>query len=316
MKKKGVIILTIFLMILLGVMLFLNEQQENRQAIHMKRLRKEAQPYEQEITAIRSELERLENGIKRVPEVSGGIIGFVPTSVDDIFTIKALTVGYEFTPLIILDCSMDETILRDIANQAVGGNCDLILAGMDLDEEVLKKADSIRAILPEYGYEKEVSFFLRYTCDTAENRKLLREHGYWNLVRYDMFLNFGIDDFDVPYISYGFLESTNPNYSYVSQIIDSHTYSVMTFDFSDINSGINGESVVREFLKIVNDQVSKGELLYMNISEVFHAVVKGEKSYQEQREEFEQYKIEKQKRIEELEEIVSEIYSQWDEYER
>lgn len=314
MKEKLITAVIAFLIVLLGVLLFLNQQKENKQEAHMKQLHKEVQPYNEEIADIRSELKKRENEIKKVPDVAGAIVGFIPTSVDDISTVKQLTAEYAFTPLIILDCAMEENVLQEIAKKTIAENCDLVLAGISFDQAVLEKANSIRKLLPEYGYEKEINFFLRYPSDTEENREALRQHGYPNLIRYNTSLNFGIDELGIPYISYGVVDTSNPNVSFISQIIAAHSYTVIVFDFADINDEENSQAVVMDFLQIVENEVSNGGLLYMDIREAFSAVMELESLYQKQREEFEQYKTDQQKRIEELEEMIAEIYSHWDEY--
>lgn len=315
MKKILAIVFSILLLVLAGVMILQNKQQEDRRAEHMAQLVSEAKPYQKEIDAIRSELAKRENEIKVAPPVSSGIIGFLPTSAEDVSTVKELTAGYDFTPLMILDCAMDEEALQDIARMAINENFDLILAGMTFDQKVLKKADSLRAVLPEYGYEKEVSFFLRYPSDTKENREMLRQHGYQKLVVYSTTLDSGVNEQGVTYVSYGFAPSSDTDFNLITQTVAAHSYTVMIFDFADINSNKNGEAYVNRFLEIADNLVSNGEMQYTDIAAAFQAVAEADSTYKTRREEFEQYKLEQQKHIEELEKIISEIYSHWNEYE-
>ena len=77
MKKVFSIARVLLLAILLGGILLWNQQTERRNAARLQQLQREAQPYYQEMTAIRLELQRREREIKIAHDVSGVIIGFV-----------------------------------------------------------------------------------------------------------------------------------------------------------------------------------------------------------------------------------------------
>ena len=86
----------------------------------------------------------------------------------------------------------------------------------------------------------------------------------------------------------------------------------MVFDFEDLAQGTIDETIITDYLKAVETQVSTGKLVYTDLTEAFDAVVEGESLSRRRQEAYEQYKEEQQKRIDELEEIISEIYSRPD----
>ena len=312
MKKTLSVVLIILLAGLLGGLLFWDKQDEARRTARMEQLQREARPYYQEITAIRNELQNQEREIRITHDVSGVIIGFVPAAADDVSTVKALTAGYGFTPLIILDCAKEETVLQDIVRRTVDEGWNLMLAGITFDQTVLERADFICTLLPEYGYETEPAFLLRRAYDTNENRETLRQHGYQYLVRYTDSLIADVDEFGTPYIAYGFVRSPNTYSNLVNQIVAAHTMMNMVFDFEDLAQGTIDETIITDYLKAVETQVSTGKLVYTDLTEAFDAVVEGESLSRRRQEAYEQYKEEQQKRIDELEEIISEIYSRPD----
>ena len=312
MKKVFSIALVLLLAILLGGILLWNQQTERRNAARLQQLQREAQPYYQEMTAIRLELQRREREIKIAHDVSGVIIGFVPASADDLAAVKAFADGYSFTPLIILDCAKEEVDLQDIARRSIEAGWNLMLAGITFDQAVLERADSIRALLPEYGDGTEPAFLLRHTYDTAENREALRQHGYQRLVRYSDSLIADVDEFGAPYIAYGFVRSPNASSDLVSRLVAAHTLMTLLVDFTDLSQGTSDETIVTDYLKAVDSRVSSGELVYTDLAEAFDAVVGSESLSRKRQEEFEQYKAEQQQRMDELEEIISEIYSRPD----
>lgn len=314
MKKSLGIALIVFLVALMAVMMITDKQEQDRRETHIQELQKEARPYEFELNQIRSELQNREKEIKSTPDISSVIIGFVPTCADDIAVVKELTEDYDFTPIIILDCSMDESVLHKIINKSVAENYEMIAAGMTFDTNVLKRADTIKTLLTKYGDKQESAFFLRSICDTVGNREDLKQHGYKNLVRYSESLISEVDNSGVPCICYAFIKPSVVNSDLVSQVAAACSYTVLTFDFSDIHSGDIGKTDITELLTIIENQVSAGKLLYKNLTEAFNDVVELESLSQQHKEEYEQYKTEKQKRIDGLEEIIDEIYSHRDEY--
>lgn len=312
MKRTFSVAPIILLAVLLGGLLLWNKQNENRRAEHMEQLQAEARPYYQEMTAIRLELQRREKEIKIAHDVSGVLIGFVPASADDLEAVKAFTDGYGFTPLIIIDCAMEEADLQDIVRKSIEAGWDLMPAGITFDQAVLERADSIRTLLPEYSYGTAPAFLLRRAYDTAENRETLRQHGYQRLVRYSDSLSAAVDEFGAPYIAYGFVRSPNVSSDLVSRLVAAHTLMTLVFDFADLAQGTTDETIVTDYLKAVDSRVSSGELVYTDLAEAFDAVVEGESLARKRQEEFEQYKAEQQQRMDELEEIISEIYSRPD----
>lgn len=314
MNKKTAAVLCVILVVLIVVIALLVQRQEKRQAEYMSQLISEAKPYEKEIEAIRAELEARKKALTEAPTVSSVIIGFLPGSTDDISKVKELTAGYDFTPLIILDCAMDEEALQNIARAAISQGFDLALAGMTFDQAILEQANALRAVLPAYGYDKTVSFLLRYPFDTEANREMLGQHGYTNLIRYSSSLYSGVDGQGVTYISYGLLTSPEKYANVVSQIAAAHSYTVAVFDFTADHGMNEPEACITDFLELTDSQVTDREMVYTHITDAFRAVKDADSAYKQRQEEFQQYQSEQQKRIEELEAIISEIYSRWGAY--
>lgn len=310
MKKVLCIVLSIIILACIGVILVLDKQQKDRQAAHIKELQKEARSYEKEIDQIRSEIEERKKEVESSSDVSGVIIGFVPTSVVDIEMIKEITAELQFTPLIVLDCALDEYMLQGIAQATIAEGYDLVLSGMTFDASVLEKADNIKTLVYEYGYDQEPTFFLEHACDTEENRNQLKQHGYKNMVRYSESFDSGTDDSGDPFISYEFISDSDADVNFISKVANAHSYIVMAFNFSDIYSGVIEKTDIAVFLGAIEQSVAVHVMKYTNLTEAFNAVVEKDRVAKEN----EEYEIAQQQRIEELEKMISEIYSRWDEY--
>ena len=313
MKRKISYIIILLLAAVLAGFLFTNHKQEQRKAAHMQQLQRDAKPYEQEINRIRSELQQKENYISHTEDTSGILFGFMPVSTDDFTEIDVLAAAHSITPVIILDCALEKDMLMAILKQAVVKNYEVVLAGEQVDNSVLRTADETKKLLTQLEYQKSPVFLLRNKEITKENQELLKERGYSNLIMYNESLHAGMQENGEPYICYGFFIAPNYYSDYISQIVASHTMMLASFDFLEIQKGTFQISDIDNFLTITDNRKAANELRYVDLDDAFQEVVDQNITEQSRKENYEKYKAEQEVHIQELEEKISEIYSHWDE---
>lgn len=314
MKSKALSIVVLLLAVALFGLLFVNHRQEQRQTAHMQLLQKEAVPYEQEINDIRSELAQKQRAINTKEDASGILFGFVPASADDFTEIDKLAAEHSITPVILLDCSQEKEQLTRILEKAVAKDYEVVLAGLQIDESILQTADEMKDLLAQMDDTKSPAFLLRNKVNTEETRNLLNEHGYTELILYDASLQAGMQENGKTYICYGFFKQPVYYPDYISQVVTAHTMMLASFDFSTIQSGTLQISDVEKFMTLADDRKAANELRYVDLNSAFQAVADQNATQQERQESYEKYEAEQEKRIQELEEKISEIYSRWDEY--
>ena len=185
MKNKALSIVVLLLTVVLFGLLFVNHRQEQRQTAYMQQLQKEAMSYEQEINDIRLELAQKQRAINIKEDTSGILFGFVPASADDFTEIDKLAAEHSITPVILLDCSQEKEQLAQILEKAVAKDYEVVLAGLQIDESILQTADEMKDLLVQMDDTKSPAFLLRNNVNTEENRNLLNEHGYTELILYD-----------------------------------------------------------------------------------------------------------------------------------
>lgn len=74
------------------------------------------------------------------------------------------------------------------------------------------------------------------------------------------------------------------------------------------------DSFIERFMTLADDRKAANELRYVDLNSAFQAVADQNTTQQERQESYEKYEAEQEKRIQELEEKISAIYSRWDEY--
>lgn len=245
---------------------------------------------------------------------SGILFGFVPASADDFAEIDKLAAEHSITPVIFLDCSQEKEQLTRILKKAVAEDYEVVLAGLQFDESILQTADEMKDLLVQMDDTKSPAFLLRNKVNTEENRNLLNEHGYTELILYDASLQADMQENGKPYICYGFFKQPAYYADYISQVVTAHTMMLASFDFSTIQNGTLQISDVERFMTLTDDRKAANELRYVDLSSAFQAVADQNATRQERQESYEKYEAEQEKRIQELEEEISAIYSRWDEY--
>ena len=314
MKSKALSIVVLLLTVVLFGLLFVNQRQEQRQTAYMQQLQKEAMPYEQEINDIRLELAQKQRAINTKEDTSGILFGFVPASVDDFTEIDKLAAEHSITPVIFLDCSQEKEQLAQILEKAVAKDYEVVLAGLQIDESILQTADEMKDLLAQMDDTKSPAFLLRNNVNTEETRNLLNEHGYTELILYDASLQAGKQENGKPYICYGFFKQPVYYAYYISQVVTAHTMMLASFSFSTIQNGTLQISDVERFMTLADDRKAANELRYVDLNSAFQAVADQNTTQQERQESYEKYEAEQEKRIQELKEKISAIYSRWDEY--
>lgn len=238
----------------------------------------------------------------------------LPASADDFTEIDKLAAEHSITPVILLDCSQEKEQLAQILEKAVAKDYEVVLAGLQIDESILQTADEMKDLLAQMDNTKSPAFLLRNNVNTEENRNLLNEHGYTELILYDNSLQAGMQENGKPYICYGFFKQPVYYADYISQVVTAHTMMLASFDFSTIQSGTLQISDVERFMTLTDDRQAANELRYVDLNSAFQAVADQNATQQERQESYEKYEAEQEKRIQELEEEISAIYSRWDEY--
>ena len=314
MKRKTLSIVVLLLAVVLFGLLFVNHRQEQQQIAHMQQLQKEAKPYELEINKIRSDLAQRELTIQTTEDTSGILFGFVPALTDDFTEIDKLAAKHSITPVILLDCSQEKDVLTAILKKADEKDYEVVLAGLQFDESILQTADEMKDLLAQLDDTKSPAFLLRNNVNTEENRNLLNEHGYTELILYDNSLQAGMQENGKPYICYGFFRQPVYYSDYISQVVTVHTMILASFDFSTIQSGMLQISDIERFMTLADDRKAANELRYVDLNSAFQAVADQNATQQERQGAYEKYEAEQEKRIQELEEKISAIYSRWDEY--
>ena len=306
----GVIILCA---VLLAVPLWMKRQQENRRQVHMSTLKQQAAPYEREIQALQSELNKRKNAISANTDTSGAIPCFKISSAEDVATVKELCAGYAFTPTILLSCSLEQESLNSIIETSAAENYDFVLCVRTMQEDTLDTMAQLQETIAQYNPAWKPAVLLHSQEDTKQNQALLAEHGYRMLFRYNNELDDGAQD-EMLYLAYGFILATTDTSWLTDMLVDTRTSMAICFDLDGLQKNTLAEKDITDCLDVLDERLSAGVLEYRDVQTAFLVLAQKEGRTEQARAEFDQYAQQQEARIEELEGIVKEIYSHWEEY--
>lgn len=306
----GVIIVCSALLIGLS---WMNRQQERRRLAQMRASQQQAAPYKQEIREIQSELNKREKAIYTSTDISGAIPCFEISSAKDIEVVKELSADYAFTPTILLDCSLDKETLRDIIKASAAENYKFVLFIRSMGDDTLDTVVDLQEMIAEYTTGWEPIVLLRNPEDTQENRALLAQRGYQTLFRYRTDLDDGTQD-EMLYLSYGFILATTSSSRLTDTLVSAHTSMAICFDLDNLHDNTLAEKDITDYLNVLDKYVSEKKLEYRDADTAFLVLAQKEGKTERAKAEFDRYAQQQEARIKELRDVVSEIYSHWDEY--
>ena len=306
----GVIIVCSALLIGLS---WMNRQQERRRLAQMRALQQQAAPYEQEIREIQSELSKREKAISTNTDISGAVPCFRISSAKDIEVVKELSTGHAFTPTILLNCSLDKETLQDIIKASAAENYEFVLFIRSMQDDTLDTAEELQEMIAEYTTGWKPIVLLRNPEDTEANRALLAQRGYQTLFRYRTDLDDGTQD-EILYLPYGFLRATTSSSRLTDTLVSAHTSMAICFDLDNLHDNTLAEKDITDCLNVLDKYVSEKKLEYRDADTAFLILAQKEGKTERAKAEFGRYEQQQKARIKELRDIVSEIYSHWDEY--
>ena len=224
-----------------------------------------------------------------------------------------MSAGHAFTPTILLNCSLDKETLRDIIKASAAENYDFVLFIHSMQDDTLDTVADLQEMIAKYTTVWKPIVLLRNQDDTQENRALLAQHGYQTLFRYRTNLDDGIQD-EILYLPYGSLRATVSSSRLITTLVSAHTSMAICFDLDSLHDHTLAEKDITNCLNVLDEYVSEKKLEYRDADTAFWVLAQKEGKTERAKAEFDRYEQQQEARLKELRDIISEIYSHWNEY--
>ncbi len=274
---------------------------------HIAELSAMAKEYETELTHLKREQELAEQD-SYIPEAPGAaVIAFRIDGEETLELAKAYGEKYRFTPSILLN--VDDENASELIELLAESGLDLIFACNSFTTRTGADLKAVMETEEELGGNNTRAFLLRANDDTEDNRRILVKNGINTL-----FLYGGALDTDVTE------DFTELNYSYISR--SGYTPSTRLTDLDRSEQGLLfavdlvDTTVTEKQLDDILDAIqTAAEERRITIGSTDRAVSVVHSRVDSEREVLDRFLSTQDKRlarIEELEGIIREIYSHWD----
>lgn len=308
-KTTICILLSVLLAAFLGVSFYRDSQEQQAQTAAAESLQAEAKPYEQELTEIRRELAEMEEAIKYAGETARFIVGFELSDVSDLSYIRELADTWQFSPVLVLDCTDELETLETYLDAAADTGWEIMLFGSSFSEAVNENVLAVRAALAERGLEDTGVFVLRRDYASTGNIQLLMEDGFIGYTEYNDTPAAGFTQDGMVHFDYSYMQSENETISSRLSLAYANKAAILAlFDLAMVQNGTISESYVTSVLNTIGQYAEYEDGCFSTVADAVEELQSAQAIVEARQEEYDAYAAQQQERIDELNEIISEIY--------
>ncbi len=253
------VIISVILAIILGILLLQSSLADSVRAATISGISEEAHPYELELREIKDELSQLQSEIAYESETAKFMVGFEPNSVDDFEYINEQAEVYGFSPVILIDCTDEMSLIKDLIQEADDYEFEIMLTASKFSESENESVMDVLTYLNKQKIEQCGVFLLRSNYETSANKELLIGDGFTGYVLYSDYPKYdctdeGIVSFDYSYIRQNSTAiDTKVAYAYTAKASE-----LIVFDLEAINDTLS-ENGIANVLDLVDEYVEEYE---------------------------------------------------------
>ena len=294
--KIGIISFLVILLIGLGVhVFFIFKDNEDT----LNSLREEASVYEKEKESILTDLEGKRRLIAPENDAASINIAFFVTSEQQLEKVEEIMSQYSFNPTICVNLDASAVLINKIQDK----NYEIILTSSPIDEEKIENIDDISI----YN-----AFLLRNSEDNMENIGNLKNLGFKNVLRYAESKTPNILDNGIYSIGYSYISSDTVAFdTRITSTVTQRGYLSFVMDMQRLEDKYMTESSIKKIINACKYEEGQNRVLFKTINEIVNIIKENKVEEDANREAYEEYAKEKQVRIDELNAIIDNIYSKW-----
>lgn len=294
----------------LAFMIYSDEQEQKERAAAILELQAEARPYEVELNNLQSELSSLEKNTSYTSDRAEIMVGFIASEVLDIEYIRDKAQVYGFPPVLVVDCTMDISDIEEII-EAADENWEIMLYASPFSDDSNENVLAVLSYLEAVGRGDTGVFFLRNSDNSSQNVQMLVDDGFFGYTNYHSESpTAGQTEDGYVYFDYSLIQSTGTVVEdRLSVLCGNKSSMIVIFDMESIDSGAITETYVTEFMEELQNYTIDDACSFATVEEVVQELSEINMTEAQQQADYEEQAEEIQERIDELKEIISDIYS-------
>ncbi len=272
----------------------------------------EAKPYEDELTELKRSITKAADELSDTSETARFIVGYIISSEEDITYAEEQAAEYGFEPVIILDCYDSLSDLLNLSVAASEAGHEIMLTASAFTSAANDNAISLLYYMDRNGIEYSQVFLLRSDYYSDSSIEMLISDGFVGYTVYNTSPTSGVTEDGYVTFDYSYLTTDSSSYTRFSSSYSNLASMVIAVDMDSIRTGTLTESFVLTLLSTISSYSENDNCEFSSVSDVVECLLEENQSMEERTAEYEAYVAECEQRIEELEEIIAEIYAQLD----
>ncbi|MCD7822998.1 MAG: hypothetical protein LUG86_03115 [Oscillospiraceae bacterium] len=305
-------LLSVIVLVVFFVMAYNYKSRTSEQKSRLEAAVAEAKQYEDEVTELKRSITSATDALSDKSDTARFVVGYVVSSEEDIATAEAQAAEYGFEPLIVLDCIDDLTVLEGLALVASDAGHEIMLTASVFTVEANETVKSLLSYMSENGIDCADIFLLRSDYSSSSNVELVISDGFSGYTIYNSTPTSGITDDGYITFDYSFLTVDSTSLTRFSSSYSNLASMVVAIELDSVRAGTLTDSFISKLLTTLAAYSKNDDCEFTSIAGVAESLLEENESAEERLLEYEAYVAECEARIDELEEIIAEIYSQLD----
>ncbi|MCD7771298.1 MAG: hypothetical protein LUH23_04355 [Oscillospiraceae bacterium] len=303
-------VLSLIVLAVLGIMMYSYSANTSEQKARLEAAVAEAEAYENEVNELRRSISSAQAEL--LSDASGiaqFVVGFVISSEDDIAYAEEKADEYGFEPVLLLNCNYELGELESLSVLASGTGHEIMLTASVFTSDTNETVTSLLSYMRRNSIECSDIFLLRSDYYSDSSVEMLISDGFSGYTVYNTTPTSGITDDGYITFDYSFLTVDSSSYTRFSSSYSNLSAMIVAVDMDSMRSGTLTESFVTSLLSTLSSYAGNEDCEFATVSEVTETLLAEDEEYREKLAEYEAYVSECKQRIEELEELIAEIYS-------
>ncbi len=306
------IVLCVVFVVFLGTMFIIEETSDGDDSNHYQELESMAHPHEMEIVRLKKELVNLQKDVSHTPVESRFLMGFALSAEEDIEYIREKEQTYGISPILLWDCNGELSLLQTCLHEAAL-DWEIMLYTNSLSNDDRENIQAVQRYLTSIGREDTGIFFVRAESISAASLEAMREEGFIGYTLYHDSPIAGQTKNGEVYFDYAYIQSNEVNIdTRLSAAHTNHAAMLYVFDMDKIRTGELSATKVDSIFGKIQTYAGSETGSFATVGQVVTELSAIDEILAQKQQEYDLYVLDIQKRIEELEETIRDIYADWE----
>lgn len=289
--------------------LYMDRKQQQQQAVQIARQNEQAKPYEEEIRGINEQMKEEKKLLDYLSDTAQMLVGYKIYVPDDLDMIQKQAEEYGFSPIVVLDCSMEIEELTILTKSVAEKGWEIMLTGSPVTEATYDTAAQVREVLGQSQVSDTGVFLLKSGDYSEETVDMLKSNGFKGYTCFSDTVTNGCTENGMVYFEYWYVQRGDASMATkLEQMTTDRKAMIVVFDLQSLHTGLLSKKSITERLDLMQSYVEQEKVVYASTAEIVGQLSDINAVKQQRQEEYDKYAAKQQEKIDELQKKVHKIY--------